>query len=119
MDCVVAQRLVRTLCTYCKRRTMLSVDALEAAGFHAAFDVEAYEPVGCGRCGGSGYKGRIGVYEVMDDERGDPLAHDRARLGRRDQEGGASSRACARCATTASTRSSTGVTSIAEVARVT
>ena len=64
--CVVAQRLVRTLCTYCKQRTMLSVQALEVAGFHAAFDVEAYEPKGCSRCGGSGYKGRVGVYEVME-----------------------------------------------------
>ena len=59
------QRLVRTLCTNCKRRTLLSVHALEAAGITAAFDVEAYEPVGCGRCGGSGYKGRVGLYEVM------------------------------------------------------
>ena len=64
--CVVAQRLVRTLCTYCKQRALLSVQALEAAGFHAAFDVEAYEPKGCARCGGSGYKGRVGVYEVME-----------------------------------------------------
>ena len=65
LDCVVAQRLVRTLCTHCKQRALLSVDALAAAGFHAAFDVEAYEPVGCARCGGTGYKGRIGLYEVM------------------------------------------------------
>jgi type IV pilus assembly protein PilB len=64
--CVVAQRLVRTLCNYCKQRTMLNVQALEAAGFHVAFDVEAYEPKGCARCGGSGYKGRVGVYEVME-----------------------------------------------------
>jgi type IV pilus assembly protein PilB len=63
---VVAQRLVRTLCNYCKQRTMLNVQALEAAGFHVAFDVEAYEPKGCNRCGGSGYKGRVGVYEVME-----------------------------------------------------
>jgi type IV pilus assembly protein PilB len=63
--CVVAQRLVRQLCTYCKSRTMLSVASLEAAGFNVAFDLEAYEPVGCGRCGGSGYKGRTGLYEVM------------------------------------------------------
>jgi type IV pilus assembly protein PilB len=63
---VVAQRLVRTLCNYCKQRTMLNVKALEAAGFHVAFDVEAYEPKGCNRCGGSGYKGRVGVYEVME-----------------------------------------------------
>ena len=65
VDCVVAQRLVRTLCRFCKKRTLLSVDALAAAGFQAAFDVEAYEPIGCGRCGGSGYKGRSGLYEVM------------------------------------------------------
>src|SRR5215211_2823681 len=63
--CVVAQRLVRTLCNYCKQRTMLNVQSLETAGFHVAFDVEAYEPKGFGRCGGSGYKGRIGIYEVM------------------------------------------------------
>ena len=65
LDCVVAQRLVRTLCTHCKRRALLSVDALTAAGLSAAFDVEAYEPVGCGRCGSSGFKGRVGLYEVM------------------------------------------------------
>jgi len=65
LDCVVAQRLVRTLCTSCKRRAMLSVDALSAAGITAAFDIEAYEPVGCGRCAGSGFRGRIGLYEVM------------------------------------------------------
>ena len=63
--CVVAQRLVRQLCTYCKSRTMLTVSSLEKAGFNVAFDLEAYEPVGCGRCGGSGYKGRTGLYEVM------------------------------------------------------
>ncbi|HEY1275897.1 MAG TPA: ATPase, T2SS/T4P/T4SS family [Thermoleophilaceae bacterium] len=62
---VVAQRLVRQLCTYCKRRTMLSTSSLEKAGFAVAFDLEAYEPVGCNRCGGSGYKGRTGLYEVM------------------------------------------------------
>jgi len=65
VDCVVAQRLTRRLCNTCKRRTMLDAEALCEAGFSAAFDVEAYEPVGCGRCGGSGYKGRVGIYEVM------------------------------------------------------
>jgi type IV pilus assembly protein PilB len=62
---IVAQRLVRQLCTYCKRPTTLSVSSLEKAGFNVAFDLDAYEPVGCGRCGGSGYKGRTGLYEVM------------------------------------------------------
>jgi type IV pilus assembly protein PilB len=62
---VVAQRLVRQLCTHCKRRTALSVSSLERAGFNVAFDLEAYEPVGCARCSNSGYKGRTGLYEVM------------------------------------------------------
>jgi type IV pilus assembly protein PilB len=65
VDCVVAQRLTRRLCSSCKRRTILDVQALRDSGFQTAFDVEAYEPVGCARCGGSGYKGRVGLYEVM------------------------------------------------------
>jgi type IV pilus assembly protein PilB len=62
---VVAQRLVRVLCTHCKQRTLLSETALQAAGYKARFGVEGYAPVGCGRCGGSGYRGRTGLYEVM------------------------------------------------------
>jgi type IV pilus assembly protein PilB len=65
LDCVVAQRLARKLCTHCKRRVVLSQESLKAAGFDAALDVEAYEPEGCPRCNHSGYKGRIGLYEVM------------------------------------------------------
>jgi type IV pilus assembly protein PilB len=66
IDCVVAQRLARRLCAYCKKRTVLKVDRLRGAGFFdAAFDIEAFEPVGCARCGHSGYKGRVGLYEVM------------------------------------------------------
>jgi type IV pilus assembly protein PilB len=65
VDCVVAQRLARTLCKHCKQRTVLSVDALKGAGFEAVFDIEAYEPVGCSRCSHTGYKGRTGIYEVM------------------------------------------------------
>jgi type IV pilus assembly protein PilB len=65
LECVVAQRLVRQLCTHCKKPVILNVPTLESAGFRAAFEVEAYEPVGCSRCLGTGYKGRCGVYEVM------------------------------------------------------
>ena len=50
VDCVVAQRLARTLCTDCKRRTVLARSALAEAGFRVGADVEAYEPVGCARC---------------------------------------------------------------------
>lgn len=65
IDCVVAQRLSRMLCTNCKRRTVLEQGALERAGFRVGADVEAYEPVGCARCKGSGYRGRVGLYSVM------------------------------------------------------
>jgi type IV pilus assembly protein PilB len=65
IDCVVAQRLARTLCNHCKRETVLTVEVLRDHGFHVESDVQAYEPAGCTRCGSSGYKGRIGLYEVM------------------------------------------------------
>jgi type IV pilus assembly protein PilB len=62
IDCVVAQRLVRLLCQHCKRPQKLSDAVLEDYGLAGA---EPLEPVGCSRCAGSGYRGRIGVYEVM------------------------------------------------------
>jgi type IV pilus assembly protein PilB len=65
IDCVVAQRLVRTLCPQCKRRVILPMATLREYGYHASFDVEGYEPVGCKHCSGSGFKGRTGIYEVM------------------------------------------------------
>jgi type IV pilus assembly protein PilB len=65
IDCIVAQRLTRTLCQHCKRRTILSAQVMRDHGFGALADIEAYEPVGCSRCGGSGYRGRTGLYEVM------------------------------------------------------
>jgi type IV pilus assembly protein PilB len=65
VDCVVAQRLARLLCPHCKRRVVISQEALRESGFRVATDLEAYEPVGCSRCHHIGYRGRIGVYSVM------------------------------------------------------
>jgi type IV pilus assembly protein PilB len=65
LDCVVAQRLARMLCPHCKRRTIIPAKVLQENGYRARMELEAYEPVGCRRCGGSGYKGRVGLYEVM------------------------------------------------------
>jgi type IV pilus assembly protein PilB len=65
IDCIVAQRLARTLCHGCKRRVILSGRVMRDHGFPTLADLEAYEPVGCARCGGSGYRGRLGLYEVM------------------------------------------------------
>jgi type IV pilus assembly protein PilB len=65
IECVVGQRLARTLCPNCKERTIVPADILRDNGFNAQFEIEAYNPVGCVRCGGMGYKGRTGLYEVM------------------------------------------------------
>ena len=65
LDCVVAQRLARTLCVHCRRPVELSAEALRAAGFPADEPLAAHEPVGCPRCNQTGYRGRTGIYEVM------------------------------------------------------
>jgi type IV pilus assembly protein PilB len=64
---ITAQRLARRLCS-CKQPAELSKEALLLAGYKEA-DIDGswvpYKPVGCDRCKGSGYKGRVGIYEVM------------------------------------------------------
>jgi type IV pilus assembly protein PilB len=62
VDCIVAQRLVRLLCTHCKRPQSVSDAVLADHGLEGA---EPFEAVGCSRCGNTGYRGRVGVYEVM------------------------------------------------------
>ncbi len=61
VDCVVAQRLVRKLCPHCKRLASLPESVLVEHGLSA----QPYEAVGCSRCAASGYRGRVGIYEVM------------------------------------------------------
>jgi type IV pilus assembly protein PilB len=66
VDCVVAQRLARKLCSHCKRRVLVSPEALAEADIRVGGELEAYEPLGCTRCNQSGYRGRIGVFSVME-----------------------------------------------------
>jgi type IV pilus assembly protein PilB len=64
---ITAQRLARRLCS-CKQPLDLSREALLSAGFRDADlegDWKPYGPVGCERCMGAGYKGRVGIYQVM------------------------------------------------------
>ncbi len=63
---ITAQRLARRLCG-CKQPAELPAEALMDAGFAASDlgDWTPYQPVGCERCSGSGYKGRVGIYQVM------------------------------------------------------
>lgn len=62
IDCVVAQRLARRLCSHCKRPAQLPARTILEHGLR---DTTVFEPVGCIRCGNTGYHGRIGLYEVM------------------------------------------------------
>ena len=65
---ITAQRLARRLCKDCKKPGPLPKETLLDAGFTEA-DVDGswqpYHPVGCETCNGSGYKGRVGIYQVM------------------------------------------------------
>jgi type IV pilus assembly protein PilB len=118
IDCVVAQRLTRTLCHHCKRRTILSGQVMRDHGFPALADIEAYEPVGCSRCGGSGYRGRTGLYEVMTiSEEIRELAVQRASADRIAQV--AVKQGMRRLREDGLEKVRQGRTSIAEVARVT
>ncbi|HEV3093726.1 MAG TPA: GspE/PulE family protein [Solirubrobacteraceae bacterium] len=65
LDCVLAQRLARMLCPGCKQRAIVPADVLRENGYKVLVDLEAYESVGCRRCNGTGYRGRVGIYEVM------------------------------------------------------
>jgi type IV pilus assembly protein PilB len=69
VDCVIAQRLARRLCERCKRPAEIEERTLHELGFPFArfTDVKRdfHEAVGCDRCGGTGYGGRIGIYEMM------------------------------------------------------
>jgi type IV pilus assembly protein PilB len=71
VDCVIAQRLARRLCERCKRPAAeVNEETLSELGFpfeRFAQDggFNFHEAVGCDRCGGTGYRGRIGIYEMM------------------------------------------------------
>jgi type IV pilus assembly protein PilB len=66
VECVVAQRLVRRLCE-CGRPVQLTPEALARNGFTASGGpVDAFEPAGCVRCAGTGYRGRIGIYQLLE-----------------------------------------------------
>jgi type IV pilus assembly protein PilB len=118
VSCVLAQRLARRLCD-CKQAVVLDGDVVRANGYDVPDAlVTAYEPAGCGRCGGTGYKGRIGLYEVMpvtDEIRNlavarasaDAIAEAAARAGMRPLRAEGLEKVLA------------GMTSFAELARVT
>lgn len=70
VDCVIAQRLVRKLCEYCKEPYPATREMLERLDFPENVvedwkNISLHRAVGCSRCSGTGYKGRVGIYEIM------------------------------------------------------
>lgn len=63
---VIAQRLVRRLCPECKKAVQASEEDRELLGVEGEEPLTIYEPCGCSKCDNTGYKGRIGVYEMME-----------------------------------------------------
>jgi general secretion pathway protein E len=67
---VIAQRLVRQLCDRCKKQTPLTPAHLAADPRFESVGLVVgdmiCEPVGCERCGGTGYRGRCGVFEILE-----------------------------------------------------
>ncbi len=63
---VLAQRLVRRLCDHCRRPSALVPLHFDARQESEKRGGRHWEPVGCGQCGGTGYRGRTVIYEIME-----------------------------------------------------
>lgn len=68
VNLIQAQRLVRRICKDCKAESRTPVEALVDIGFPAsdAEEIKVYKGAGCQTCNNTGYKGRVGLYEVME-----------------------------------------------------
>ena len=62
LECVIAQRLARKLCMSCRRPVSVAGNHV---GLKSRAKIEIFEPVGCERCRSTGYRGRVGLFEVM------------------------------------------------------
>lgn len=63
---VIAQRLMRRLCNNCKKQYIANNYEKELLGVSKDENLKLYKPVGCVKCSGTGYKGRIGIFEIME-----------------------------------------------------
>jgi type IV pilus assembly protein PilB len=68
LNCVLAQRLVRTICHHCKRQAKVTRVLLEESGLDPSLEKTHtfYEGIGCIECGGTGYMGRTAICELLD-----------------------------------------------------
>jgi type IV pilus assembly protein PilB len=68
LNCVMAQRLVRTICAHCRREVRATEDLLVESGLDISQYASHtfYEGAGCLECGGTGFKGRTAICELLD-----------------------------------------------------
>jgi type IV pilus assembly protein PilB len=68
LNCVLAQRLVRNICAYCRRSAKITAAMLQESALDPALEHSGlfYEGAGCIECGGTGYKGRTAICELLD-----------------------------------------------------
>ena len=68
LNVVVAQRLCRKICMECREPEKIAAEELVACGFapSSASKIKPYKGKGCEFCGGTGYKGRVAIYEVLE-----------------------------------------------------
>ena len=68
LNCVLAQRLVRKICDHCKRHAVVTRAQLEESALDPALEHSGlfFEGAGCMECGGTGFKGRIAICELLD-----------------------------------------------------
>lgn len=62
---IISQRLIKSICPNCKIEHKANKNELEILGFDEGEDVSVYSGRGCAMCNGTGYRGRLGVYEIM------------------------------------------------------
>jgi type IV pilus assembly protein PilB len=68
LNCILAQRLVRVICAHCKKRVYYPDSYLIESGLDPEIwrDVPMYEGAGCFECGGTGFRGRTAIHELLD-----------------------------------------------------
>jgi type IV pilus assembly protein PilB len=68
LNCILAQRLVRVICSYCKKEVQYPDEYLVESGLNPEEwrSVRFYEGTGCFECGGTGFRGRSAIHELLD-----------------------------------------------------
>jgi type IV pilus assembly protein PilB len=68
LNCILAQRLVRVICEHCKKQVTYEDAYLVESGLDPALwrDIPMFEGSGCFECGGTGYRGRSAIHELLD-----------------------------------------------------